>query len=140
MHGLLKAEEGNKLIHRYVGLCAKMYALQMVSADGHVEITRKGKGVPKAVLLREARFEYYEKMAEEPYMSTVSFKAMRSSNHVVRIKEMDRKMLSCVSDKVFTISTKESRPLGHFRNQQQSSASASSEEQQSASGSGLVRD
>ena len=139
VHGLLKAEEGNKLIHRYVGLCAKMYALRMVSANGEVEITRKGKGVPKAVLLREASFEHYEKMAEEPYMSTVSFKAMRSNNHVVRIKEMNRKMLSCVNDKVFTISTKESRPLGHFRNQ--SSASASSEEQQhqTASGSGLVR-
>ena len=84
------------------------------TADGTI---RRGKGVPKAVLLREATFEHYEKMAEEPYTSTATFKAVRSNKHVVRTREMQRKMLSCVNDKVFTISTKESRPLGHWRNQ-----------------------
>ena len=42
VHGLLKAEEGNKLIRSYVGLCAKMYALLLLSTEGEKETIRKG--------------------------------------------------------------------------------------------------
>ena len=127
VHGLLKAEEGNKILRAYVGLCSKMYALSLVSTDGEEETRRKAKGVPKAVLLRDTTFEHYRKMSAEPYVSTVTFKDMRARKHVVAIKEMQRKMLSCVNDKVFTLSTILSRPLGHWRNQG-SSGSASVEE------------
>ena len=112
LHGLMKPVEGNKFIHKFVGLCAKMYALLLLTVEDEKSTIRKGKGVPKAILKQEATFEHYERMAEEPYTPTVTFNAMRSNNHVVRIKEMIRKMLSCLNDKVFAVTTKESRPLG----------------------------
>ena len=114
--GLLKAEEGDNIICEYVGLCSKMYALRLMSPQGEETTERKGKGVPRAVLLRNTTFEQYTRMAEAPYSSTATFRCMRSTNHEVHVRELQRKMLSCVNDKVYVVSANESRPLGHWRN------------------------
>ena len=76
----------------------------------------KGKGMPSAVLKRNAQFEDYKAMVLEPYRSTVSFRGMGSKAHQVDVTTRRRKMLSCLNDKVFAVSATESRPLGHFRN------------------------
>ena len=72
--------------------------------------------MPSSVLKKNAVFEHYKTMVSAPYVSTVTFRGMGSKNHQVNVTEQRRKMLSCLNDKVFAVSSTLSRPLGHFRN------------------------
>ena len=79
--GLLKPEEGDNVLVEYVGLCSKMYAIRLQTLEGIEETVRKGKGVPAAVLRKNAAFEHYKTMASAPFTSTVTFCGMRSKGH-----------------------------------------------------------
>ena len=120
---MLKVEEGDDIIVEYVGLCSKMYSYTSRSMVGVVTAVQKGKDVPASVLKKNTTFDHYKRMANEPYESTVTFRSMMSNDHEVRVKNVQRKMLSCCNDKIFRVSATESRPLGHWRNTASSSGS-----------------
>ncbi len=123
--GAMKLENKTSFIQEYVGLAAKMYSLKMVGhadhngdekGDGLIEEYRKGKGVPTRALLANTTHETYKQMVFEPSPNRVTFRTLRSTNHVVQQLEINRKMLTAYNDKVFAVSQFVSRPLGHYRN------------------------
>jgi hypothetical protein len=123
--GAMKLENQTSFIKEYVGLAAKMYSMQMVghidhhgkdSGDGVLVDYLKGKGTPTRVLQANATHDSYKQMIFNPTSTRVSFRTLRSKDHVVQQLEIDRKMLTSYNDKVFGFSILESRPLGHWRN------------------------
>jgi len=123
--GAMKLENKTAFIKEYVGLAAKMYSLKMVGhvdhngnehEDGCTIDYMKGKGVPTRALQSNATHETYKQMVFHPSVNRVTFRTLRSKNHVVQQLEIDRKMLTAYNDKVFAVTQFESRPLGHYRN------------------------
>jgi len=142
--GAMKLENQTSFIQEYVGLAAKMYSLKMVGhadhngdlkGDGVIEEYRKGKGVPTRALLANTTHETYKQMIFNPTMNRVTFRTLRSKDHVVQQLEIDRKMLTAYNDKVFAFSQFESRPLGHHRNHEHSAAEQPPTDQPSSSSS-----
>jgi hypothetical protein len=123
--GAMKLENQTHAIREYVGLASKMYSLSMM---GHVDFEgddkkdgicidyMKGKGVPKRVLQKKATHETYKDMIFNTSVNRITFRTLRSKNHVVEQLEIDRKMLTAYNDKVYQIDSLSSRPLGHWRN------------------------
>jgi hypothetical protein len=116
--GALKLEQGCKFIASYVGLAAKMYSMLMIGEDGVDESIRKGKGVPARVLKKEATHESYRSMLLTPGPCEATFRTFRSFSHSIVQLEVKKRMLTAFNDKVFQLSALDSRPLGHWKNQQ----------------------
>jgi hypothetical protein len=116
--GALKLENETSFIREFGGLASKMYSLLMVDRDGQQHTHMKGKGVPKRVLASQASHEQYMRMISEPFVSSATFSALRSHNHVVERLQVSKRMLTAFNDKVYQLSGQESRPLGHWRNMQ----------------------
>jgi hypothetical protein len=118
MLGALKLENGAKFIAEFVGLAAKMYSILMIGEEGEDESIKKGKGVPARVLKKQATHESYRKILFEPGPSEATFRAFRSLKHSLVQLEVNKRMLTAFNDKVFQLNALESRPLGHWRNEQ----------------------
>jgi hypothetical protein len=121
--GAMKLESKTETIVEYVGLAPKMYSMLMTSSDGeHAHM--KGKGVPTHVLESNADHKSFRRMLFEPYSSTVSFSKLQSYKHQIHALTTEKRMLTCINDKVFQVSPLESRPLGHWRNLSPEAAAA----------------
>jgi hypothetical protein len=136
--GALKLENGAKFIAEYVGLAAKMYSILMIGEDGEDESIKKGKGVPSRVLKKQATHESYKKILFEPGPSEATFRAFRSLKHSIVQLETSKRMLTAFNDKVFQLDALESRPLGHWKNDQAAAADPASSPGTAASSSAAI--
>jgi hypothetical protein len=114
--GAMKLESKDQTITEFVGLAPKMYSMQLVDGSDNTTDYMKGKGVPSHVLNSRADHEAFRRMLFEPYESVVSFNKLQSFEHQVHALTMEKRMLTCINDKVYQVSPLECRPLGHWRN------------------------
>ena len=90
--------------------------MQMRCPDGELDTIAKGKGVPSAVLKRNADHASFRHMLFDPRESVVSFRKLQSFKHEMHGLQLNKRMLTALQDKTFQLSPTESRPLGHWRN------------------------
>jgi hypothetical protein len=133
--GALKLEQGCKFIASYVGLAAKMYSMLMIGEDGVDESIKKGKGVPARVLKKETTHDSYRKILLDPAPSEATFRTFRSFGHSIVQLEVKKRLLTAFNDKVFQLSALDSRPHGHWKNQQATAGCPGSSSDTAASGS-----
>jgi len=143
--GAFKLENERFFIREFVGLAPKMYSISMMShnedekdedADSDDEPKAvKGplesstcKGVSKRVLKAQARHENYKKMLFSPTPSSAEFNKFQSYKHSICVVRMRKRMLTCFQDKTYQVSSTESRPLGHWRNEDPAQRAADAKE------------
>ena len=112
----MKFETGDSRIREFVGLAAKLYSMELVDACGAIRHDKKGKGIPKFVIKKKTTHEEYKAMLFDPSVSEVSFYKLGSEAHQMQKQRLTKKKLTAYNDKVFQLSSMESRPLGHYRN------------------------
>jgi hypothetical protein len=96
---------------------SKSYMKRMALTKGDQSLEIKQKGVPGHVVKR--CFDSIERYKEAVFTNsrqTVDFNQFRSFDHVVTHCKTSKIALSAENDKVFQVSPYESRPLGHYRN------------------------
>jgi hypothetical protein len=114
--GAMKLESKDQTIVEFACLAPKMYSMKLVDDADRSTDYMKGKGVPSHVLDSRADHEAFRRMLFEPYESVVSRNKLQSFDHQIHALTMEKRMLTCINDKVFQLSPLECRPLGHWRN------------------------
>ena len=95
-----------------------MYSLLLITTIGLSEHNRKSKGIPMKAVKQLTFHQDFRNMLFEPYDNYVTFKCLRSRNHVSQRLEVTKKGLTAINDKVFQLSAIESRPFGHHLNRE----------------------
>jgi len=132
--GAVKEESLPLYMSEYCGCQSKMYATktQDLLAAAEEGGERKGKGI-KQHIVKKLLFEAYAKAVREPYelylseqqpgeekkremRQDVEFDAMRFRKHMGGVETVKKKGITAYNDKVWALSSAESRPLGHWRN------------------------
>ena len=90
--------------------------MELVDRDGAIKHDKKGKGIPKFVIKKKTTHEEYRAMLFTPSLSEVSFYKLASEAHEMQKRRLTKKKLTAYNDKVFQLSSMESRPLGHYMN------------------------
>jgi hypothetical protein len=105
-------------IFRSISLGAKMYTDEMYDESCRLlGAKHKGKGIPKNTLATTKTVQsFLDALLHPEVIDKVSFKTLRSVNHVAEKRHMTKRGLTADTDKVYLISPFASRPLGHWRN------------------------
>ena len=130
----MKEESLPLYMSEYCGCQSKMYATktQDLLTEAEEGGERKGKGIKKHIV-KKLRFEAYAKAVREPYelylseqqpgeekkremRQEVEFDAMRFRKHMGGVETVKKKGITAYNDKVWALSSSESRSLGHWRN------------------------
>ena len=96
----------------WVGLAPKMYSLKK---SGACEDKSRAKGVPKAERKRLVH-EDYAAILESGGEHKVNFCRLGCSNHVNQVMLVEKRGLTALNTKVWQLSARQSRPLGHYKN------------------------
>jgi len=100
--GKFKDECNGKIISNFIGLRPKMYSVIMVGEDKNnpKHGKRRAKGVPSKIVKKEFDHQrFYKTLFDNKYKDTVTFKTIRSSNHIINTIEVTKTGLSPMDDK-----------------------------------------
>ena len=99
-------------------LAPKSYVKRMAIEKDGSTLKIAGKGVPGSVLHDKYgdTIDHFKDAVLKNRVSMATYNQFRSFSHVVRHCTVTKVALSAENDKVFQISPRESRPLGHWRN------------------------
>jgi hypothetical protein len=132
--GAVKEESLPLYMSEYCGCQSKMYATktQDLLTEAKEGGERKGKGI-KQHIVKKLLFEAYAKAVREPYelylseqqpgeekkkemRHEVEFDTMRFRKHMGGVETVKKKGITAYNDKVWAVTSSESRSLGHWRN------------------------
>ena len=111
--GAFKDECGGQQISAFIGLRSKMYCLKMEKEDSPT--VKIAKGVKKAVIQNDLKFEMYERCMNEIIQFEHSFHSITSKSHAVYSAFQNKVSLSSFDDKRWLIDNFTSLPYGHYR-------------------------
>ena len=100
--GMFKDEVAGKQITHFVGLRPKLYSFKLEDDD----VTKKCKGVKKNVVKKEIDFEDYVRCLLTDERQNRSMKIIRSENHDIYSKEVNKVALSNEDDKRIVLENK----------------------------------
>ena len=110
--GMFKDEAGGKIIEKFVGLRAKLYAYKIF--EGKEE--KKCKGVMTNVVAKDIKIDDYKKCLFEGTSQLREMVIIRSRNHEVTTEKVNKVALSGDDDKRFILPNKvDTLALGHYR-------------------------
>ena len=92
---MFKDEVAGKQITDFVGLRPKLYSFKIENCKG----VKKCKGIKKDVVEKEINFEDYVQCLFSGEKQMKSMKIIRSENHDIYSKEINKVALSCDDDK-----------------------------------------
>jgi hypothetical protein len=84
-------------VKEFVGLRAKMYSL-LIHVEKETEI-KKGKGISKSVMIKDLHHSDYKNCLFEKQRSRHKMQNIRSDNHVLYLKSINKISLSPLDDK-----------------------------------------
>jgi len=108
--GAFKDEFGGKQIKAFVGLRSKMYCLLPDQED---QIVKVAKGVKKAVIKNDLKFDMYENCLKQSLQFEHTFHTISSRAHSVCTAFQNKISLSSFDDKRWLINPFTSVPYGH---------------------------
>ena len=99
--GMFKDEVAGKQITHFVGLCPKLYSFKVEdqSTDAKSAETKKCKGIKKNVVKKGVDFQDYVQCLFSGEKQMRSMKIIRSENHEIYSKEVNKVALSNEDDK-----------------------------------------
>ncbi|CAL8144489.1 unnamed protein product [Orchesella dallaii] len=114
----MKDELANKVMTRFCALKSKMYSYEYVEVDGEGKVTgqggdKKAKGIGRAAVKHQVRFEHYVKCLESPVQTYTTCKSIRSFNHQLYTLNTRKKCLNQFDNKRFLLCNNISLALGH---------------------------
>ncbi len=110
--GAFKDECGGKQIDAFIGLRSKMYCLRL---EGRESLPIKiAKGVKKAVIQNDLKFETYERCMNDNMQFQHSFHSITSKAHSVCSAFQNKVSLSSFDDKRWLVNKYTSLPYGHY--------------------------
>ena len=95
----------------WVGLAPKMYSLK----KNCEESKERAKGVPKKER-KKLNHEKYKEILEVGGEHRVSFCRLGSTGHINTVVSVEKRGLTALNSKVWQLNSRQSRPLGHFKN------------------------
>ena len=112
--GKFKDEMGGVPIKAFVGLRSKMYSFLLTDGRVHTE-NKLAKGIPKGVVENYITFVQYVRSLDESLQLSHTFKAIRSMDHSVSTRELEKVSLSSFDYKRYLLNAVYSLPYGHYR-------------------------
>ncbi|CAL8104538.1 unnamed protein product [Orchesella dallaii] len=114
----MKDELTNKVMTRFCALKSKMYSYEYVEVDGEGKVNghggdKKAKGIGRAAVKHQVRFEHYVDCLENPVQTYTNCKSIRSFNHQLYTLNTRKKCLNQFDNKRFMLCNNISLALGH---------------------------
>lgn len=111
--GTFKDECAGKQIASFVGLRSKMYC--MTFDDPEEPIVKVAKGVKRAVIEKDLKYDMYLRCLTESVQYEHSFHTISSRAHSVHTTFQNKITLSSFDDKRWLVNNYESLPYGHYK-------------------------
>ena len=113
--GFFKDESRGNQIVEFVGLRSKMYAFRVESSNHDVVESKMAKGVKKAVINKDLKFDNYMQCNFENVQLEHDFKSIRSVGHQLFTSHQKKISLSPFDDKRWMVNNIQTIPYGHYR-------------------------
>jgi hypothetical protein len=112
--GKMKSQFGSINITRYCGLQAKLYAME---CEDDVITTKKAKGVPRAVIEKNIRFDHYRSSLFWNDIHYFSSDLIRSKKHILYTLTNKKKAIQSFDDKRYVLNhpSHQTLALGHYQ-------------------------
>lgn len=103
------------IVKSYCGLRSKMYAIKIYNENKHEVDRKKAKGIQKATIERDLRFDMYEKTLRDKTEIASSMDLIRSRLHNIYCETVVKKSLSSFDDKRYLLQDgTSSLAYGHY--------------------------
>ena len=113
--GTIKVETGDAIISNFVGLRPKVYSIKVSNGTEETEEIKRAKGVPKSVINNVLTHEDYKNTLEKCEVLFTASNTIKSKNHEIFTKNMNKLSLSCLDDKRYLINNVDSYSYGHYK-------------------------
>lgn len=107
--GKMKDETNGVPISEFVGLRSKMYSFKCGDKE-----EKKAKGITRAVLKNDIRFETYKDILFSEKQNMVTMMSFRAHSHEIFCSKMNKTGLSSFDDKRYLLNATESLAYGHY--------------------------
>ena len=116
--GAFKLESLTSHIAEFAGCASKMYSLLLVTEGGEYDTSMKGKWGAEARSQGEGQARHVSRhgACTLQMLRELPRNEVEKADHRV-VLELNKRMLTAYNDKVYQIAWDESRPLGHYRNE-----------------------
>ena len=108
--GKMKDETNGTPIREFVGLRSKAYSFVVGSKE-----EKRAKGVSKATVKKDLRFEMYKRTLFNETVQYSSMYSIRSHSHELYGESMNKCSLSAFDDKRYLLDSKKSLAYGHYK-------------------------